>query len=524
MAGPQPDVLVVGAGPAGVVAALLLGDLGVRTLLIDKRTEVSSLPRARGVHARATEILRQLGVEADMVASALPIDPRMEVRPTVGAEPVAVVSTGGSSWTEVSPCDGIAIAQDDFETVLRRHLARRPSVEVRLGRELTDLDVGRNGRVSATLRDLSSGQATTVTPTFVVGADGWRSSTRRLIDVPLLGDGDLGTTRSVRFRADLSPWLGSPPPAFVRLLVAKAVLLPTHRDGRWVVMQPAADPSVETADAFVRRVLGVDVALDVIGEGTWTAAVQQAREFRRGPVFLIGDAAHRVTPAGATGISSAMADAHNLSWKIAAVLAGWGGPALMDTYAAERGAVARMVCAANRRMWDDTIADRPPAGDLRQLDMGYVYASDAIVGATPSGTEPAFPPGDGNGTGSTYVQSASPGARAPHVWISSASGRISTLDLYGRGFVVVTDDPGSPWIDPVAVLARDCAVPVTAVALSEPAAAAGYGLSPGEAVLVRPDGHVAWRSGASPQAGSSDDAIRRLTRALDAATCVPRHH
>ena len=506
MAGPQPDVLVVGAGPAGVVAALLLGDLGVRTLLIDKRTEVSALPRARGVHARATEILRQLGVEPDMVAGALPVDPRMELRPTVGTEPVAVVSTGGSSWTEVSPCDGIAIAQDDFETVLRRHLARRPSVEVRLGLELTDLDVGRDDRVSATLRDRASGQVSTVAPTFVVGADGWRSQTRRLIDVPLLGDGDLGATRSVRFRADLSPWLGSPPPSFVRLLAAKAVLLPTHPDDRWVVMQPGADPSVETADAFVRRALGVDVTLDVLGEGSWTAAIQQAQEFRRGPVFLIGDAAHRVTPAGATGISSAMADAHNLSWKLGAVLAGWGGPALLDTYASERAEVARMVCGANRRIWEDTLADRPPDVDLRQLDMGYVYASAAIAGAGPSAA------------GSSYVPTARPGARAPHVWISSAGRRISTIDLFGRGFVVLTDDQGSPWLDAVGVLARDGSVPVTALALTGPAAALAYGLAPGEAVLVRPDGHVAWHSGLSTHGKTGDDAVRRLSGALDTAT------
>src|SRR6478609_8197362 len=147
----DPEVLIVGAGPAGVVAALLLGDLGVRTLLVDRRTEVSSLPRARGIHARATEILRQLGVEADMVANALPVDPRMEVRTTVAAEPVAVVSTGGSEWKQVSPCDGIAIAQDVFESVLRQHLARRASVQLRLGVQLTDLTVDAEDRVRAVL-------------------------------------------------------------------------------------------------------------------------------------------------------------------------------------------------------------------------------------------------------------------------------------------------------------------------------------------------------------------------------------
>ncbi len=523
MAADGPEVLVVGAGPAGVVAALLLGDRGVRTLVIDKRTEVSTLPRARGIHARATEILRQLDIEADMVASALPIDPRLEDRTTLGAEPVAVVSTGGSSWTEVSPCDGIAIAQDVFETVLRAHLAPRPSVELRLGVQLTNLEVDADGRVSATLTDLSSGQATTTTPALVIGADGWRSDTRRLTGIHMLGTEDLGTSRSVRFRADLSPWLGSPPPAFVRLKSCKGVLLPTHPDDRWVVMRTGVDPEAQPPKGFVSHALGVDAEVEVLGDDTWTAAVQQAQEFRRGPVFLVGDAAHRVTPAGATGISSAMADAHNLTWKIAGVLDGWGGPALLDTYAVERAQVARVIGAVNRRVWDDMLADRMTVVDLRLLDMGYVYDSDVILGAPPSGAETAWWQREAGGGESAYAPTARPGARAPHGWIRSEGRRISTIDLFGRGFVVLTDGLGAAWVDAASLVARRRGVPISTVSLSQPAAAHAYELSPGEAVLVRPDGHVSWRSGPPPHGVARDDAIRSLEGALATATGdVPR--
>lgn len=537
----DPEVLVVGAGPAGVVAALLLGDLGVRTLVVDRRTEVSSLPRARGIHARATEILRQLGVEADMVANALPVDPRMEVRTTVAAEPVAVVSTGGSEWTQVSPCDGIAIAQDVFESVLRQHLARRASVQLRLGVQLTDLTVDAEDRVRAVLTD-RSGATVTVCPAYVIGADGWRSDTRRLAGIGMDGDPDLGSSRSVRFRADLSPWLGSPPPAFVRLLTGQAVLLATHPDNRWVVIRPGADPDGDSADDLVRSALGIDAGIDagdkagdeadvevnveVLGDTTWVAAVQVAQRFRSGPIFLIGDAAHRVTPVGATGISSAMADAHNLSWKLAAVLDGWAGPALLDTYAVERSKVARQICAVNRQLWLDAQADRVPNVDLRLLDMGYVYDSEIVLPAAvnpdPTSSRSTDPEDvaaeDVTAPHSAYVPAATPGARAPHAWIHTDGPRISTIDRFGRGFVLVTDQSGKPWLHAVSRVATHDAIPITALTLDDPQAVAAYGLSPGQVVLVRPDGHVAWRSSSAVQPPGLDQRTRQLEHVLAAAT------
>lgn len=547
----------MGAGPAGVTAALLLGDIGVRTLLVDMRNEVSTLPRARGIHARACEILRQLGIEDDMVGHALPIDPRMEVRSSLAVDPLMVAATGGSAFAEVSPCEGIAIAQDVFEGVLRSHLPQRETVTLKLGVRLTALQVpggeGVNGNaVTATLVDTVTGRSGTYRPRFVIGADGWRSDTRGFAGIDVLGDGNLGSMRSVRFRADLGPWLGDPPPAFVRLAAADGVLLPTHPDHRWVTMRPIRTAAPEDPAEFVTEQLGVDVAPEVLGDDTWVAAVQYAQSFSRGSVFLVGDAAHRVTPAGATGISSAMADAHNLAWKIGAVLAGWGSPGLLSSYAAEREPVARDTCAANRSMWDDVAAGRvTPAQDLRILDMGYIYASEAIlafparptglaeraersaqgsvVAHAPSGSHEQLEPVSGpdvvdRGHGARavsqaqYQPSAQPGARAPHAWIQRDGRRLSTIDLFGKGFVLLTGPAGIAWIDAAEAVTRSSAVPVTGVAVHEVHVAAAYELAHGEAVLVRPDGHVAWRSGPMPTRFSPQDAVTGLSRAIERIT------
>lgn len=181
------DVLIVGGGPTGMVAAMLLGDFGIDCLVVDKRAAIAALPRARGIHARATEILRQLGVEEDMVAAALPIRPQMEVRGPLDQPPEATIPTGGADFVEVSACEGIAIAQDLFERVLRDHLARRPNVELRLGTRATNLEVLSDGSVVVCLDDVVSGESDPVHAAYVVAADGWRSAIRRLAGIDFEG-------------------------------------------------------------------------------------------------------------------------------------------------------------------------------------------------------------------------------------------------------------------------------------------------------------------------------------------------
>lgn len=193
--------------------------------------------------------------------------------------------------------------------------------------------------------------------------------------------GDLGHQQTVRFRADLSPWLGDPPPSLLRLTGIDGFLLPTHPDQRWLVAGRAGQGS--SPEDLVRRGLGVEVAVEVLGAAEWVAGVRQAERILMGRVFLAGDAAHQVTPVGGTGVTSGMTDAANLAWKLAAVIQGWGGPDLLETYRTEREPVARDTCAVNLEMWHALLKGEELGFDLRWLEFGYRYASSVIAGAPP---------------------------------------------------------------------------------------------------------------------------------------------
>jgi tetracenomycin A2 monooxygenase-dioxygenase len=288
----------------------------------------------------------------------------------------------------------------------------------------------------------------------------------------------------IAFRADLSKQASARPRGIYFLTASGAALIWTHADNRWVISKPGTITTGEDPATIIRDVLGLpDLEVDVLGTSPWTAAAQSAAQYAHGPVFLAGDAAHRFPPAGATGVSAAMHDVHNLAWKIAAVVHGHGGEKLVDTYATEREPVGRRNADETGTAWSRIFnGDSAPFSgrSLAQLDMGYQYQSPVI---TSDGSPDADPPG------ADYQQTAVPGCRAPHLWLADGT---STIDLFDRSFVLLTTAAGHAWRD--AAAANGSGAPVASHVIAEPQWPGLYSIEPDGAVLVRPDGHIAWRN------------------------------
>jgi hypothetical protein len=281
----------------------------------------------------------------------------------------------------------------------------------------------------------------------------------------------------------------------------------------------------EHCAAVVRTAAGVpDLEVRILGIDPWVAASLVADRFRAGRVFLAGDAAHEMPPTGGFGLNTGVQDAHNLAWKLAAVLRGWARPELLDTYDAERRPWGQFVTdealnsalsmGRGRQLGGDSgdppSLARPEFHSELGVIFGATYASPAVI---PDGTDP---PAIENPV-AQYVPSARPGSRAPHVWLQHNGHRISTHDLIGMGFVLLAGERGAPWRDAARTVAASLGVPLTACTVGANADvrdpqgqwALAYGVEPEGAVLVRPDGHVAWR-----QRSGVTDPERALERAL----------
>ncbi|MGX1128273.1 hypothetical protein RKD49_000463 [Streptomyces glaucescens] len=310
---------------------------------------------------------------------------------------------------------------------------------------------------------------------------------------------------------------------------ADGALLPVDNRENWVFHAPWHPENGETTEEFtdercadhIRRAVGdMDLDIQITGRAPWHAAQRVARSYRAGRVFLAGDSAHEMSPTGAFGSNTGIQDAHNLAWKLAAVLGGWAGDGLLDTYDAERRPVAEATSAraAVRSVEHSHPGFAPPPGSagapqrgILNVALGYRYPRGAVVGADP--TIPVVP--------ERLELTGEPGSRAPHMWLRRKGERISTLDLYERSLVLLSDaGEASGWHEAAVRLAEEMSVPLTSYRVGTgpdaevaPDADADWsalhGTTPAGAVLVRPDGFVAWRS-----PGSVQDPVAVLGKVL----------
>ena len=511
----EVPVLIVGGSLVGLTTAMLLGHHGVPSLSVERHAGTAIHPRAGHFHLGTTELLRQLGLEERVRAKSLEMYSAtggiIAVESLAGRELATYVKELNEGVEGFSPTVRVFINQDVLEPLLRER-ALELGASVRNRTEAVALEQDDDG-VTATLRDLDSGDESTVRAQYVVAADGNRSPMRARLGIGMQGHHELSRSITIYFRADCAELLRDRNQGviyvhnpelrgFFRLdRTGGNGFLVINTVGEDVTQDSAVDVQAglteEKALAYLRTAIGTDMPMEVVDVANWRAEATCAERLREGRVFLAGDAAHVVPPNGGFGGNTGIQDARNLAWKLAAVINGEAGPALLDTYEAERLPMCEMVVQqAYTRYATRVVPERgsddvqPPIPDI-ELEIGLVMRSPAIASEEPDDGALHQHPSEARGR---------PGTRAPHVAL--ADGR-STLDLVGTEFTVLrpAGDGAEDWA-PSGATAH--------VVQAEPFAEA-YGLTAGGATLVRPDGFVAWRSHGS---ADRDELARALTTAL----------
>lgn len=541
-------VLIVGGGPVGLTLSILLSAQGVDHLLVEARTDSSPHPKARGISARSMEIFRRCGVEAAIRERALPASHVSFYRGRDLVDP-DFVRTGVAADRAEGPehtLPGVVCSQDLLEPLLRHRARELAADRIRLGVRLLSFeqtaDEGAGPGVRAVLQDRDGGEPYQVTADWLIGCDGAASTVRTGAGLAMTGPTGLRHFLSIRFDAPLGAVVADrASTSYFLTPPGLGGFLAIDNDRRWVYQYPF-DPAVpgphqDLTDhrrlaELVRTMAGLpELDVTIHSTMTWRMDARLADDYRRGRVLLAGDAAHLTPPTGGHGMNTGIGDADNLAWKLAAVTAGLGAPALLDSYQAERRPVARQVIELS----SENARARAQGGGYRMDDellLTAAYRSSAVIddGGLADEAQDAQDAQEAQEAQEAseasewlplglagYRPSGAPGRRLPHARLAGPPGVGSTLDLVGPGFVLLTPHDDPAWRQQADAAAAG-GHPVTVHALdsgplreAEPGAVGRLcGLPPTGALLVRPDGHIGWRAGRPSRPGELLDVLRRI--------------
>ncbi|WP_329459547.1 FAD-dependent oxidoreductase [Streptomyces sp. NBC_01497] len=529
-------VLIVGGSLVGLSAALFLGRLGVGYTVVEKHATTSTHPRGRGNNVRTMELFRTAGAETAIKDAASVLAGNhgiLQAGSLVGEDQEWLFKEidPGGGLARFSPEQWCLCSQNDLEPVLVDSI-RAQGGDLRFSTELMSFEQDGSG-VTAVTKNRETGEHTTVRAQYLIAADGPRSPVRERLGIGMTGAGELFHNVSVTFRSRALADVVGDRRFIVCYLTnpeADGALLPVDNVEKWVFHLPWHPDRGETLEDFtdercvrhIRAAVGVqDLDVEITGRAPWHAAERVAERYAEGRVFLAGDAVHEMSPTGAFGSNTGIQDAHNLAWKLAAVLEGHADPGLLSTYEAERLPVAEATSQrASARSAEHSHpgyvpvpgTGGPKGGGMLPVVLAYRYPRGAVLGADQE--EPVVPKG--------MRLAGDPGSRAPHLWLRRAGSRLSTLDLYERSFVLLTGAGGGAWRTAAERVARRMSLPLDVYAVGDGQEAdlvteegtdwaQAHGTTEEGAVLVRPDGFVAWRE----TAGVSDPE-ETLSKALTA--------
>lgn len=567
-------VLIVGGGGCGLTSSIFLSAHGIETLLVERHEAPGRMPKARYVNQRTMEIFRQFGLEEKINAVAMPLQYISRIRwcttlagngPLDRKEFYSIDSFGGGHLTDYarhSPCSALLYPQVRMEPLLRAEAERLAPGSLRYGHELVSIAQDTQG-VTAIIRNRSNGEEYRVHADYAIAADGGKTI-GSIIGARLEGPTNLVHVVTAYFKADLSKWWDDDH-AMTTWFVnpeggswASGVLGklgPTRFDRHseeWMFhfnFRPD-DPTRFDEAALIprmRELLKVpDLDVEILGIGHWTVEGVLADHYRFGRIFLAGDAAHRHTPTTGLGLNSAIQDAHNLAWKLAAVLRGQASDTLLDSYEAERRPVAArnvawaLLTFSNHAITDagiglvrgnaevsrsnmtaffaDTDDGRTRRARLNEImrihrtefqahdiELGYFYEHGGVV------LDGTFAP-ERDPMGGKYIPTTRPGHRLPHAWLQSRDRtRLSTLDLIDpHGFLLLVGAASAAWRAAADEIGAIDGMPLSVVSIGSELDDVDYldtdrtwsydrETAADGAILVRPDGHVAWRSRAAKE-------------------------
>jgi 2-polyprenyl-6-methoxyphenol hydroxylase-like FAD-dependent oxidoreductase len=532
-------VLIVGGSLVGMSTAMLLGHHGIRSLVVEHHRGTAIHPRAAMITQRTMEVLRTVGIEQIVMQKSdeqfVQDGAIMAVETLAGKELTYFIANLNEGVRDVSPSARIFITQSLLEPLLKSR-ATELGADLRFSTEMISFEEDRDG-VTAKIRHRDTGKEETVRARYMIAADGAHSKIRDLLGIKMLGHGVFSKSITIYFRGDVSHLLRG------RSLSVMYVVNPTlsgffriekpFTSGFLVVhwlgdpKNPVTDVSKDLTDerAFelLRAGLGDDQArVTVENIMHWDARADAAEKFQKGRVFLVGDAAHVMPPSGGFGGNTGVQDAHNIAWKLAMVLNGQAGPDLLSTYSVERRpaaafaveqAYSRYVMRSAPYLKSDNM--QAIENDLN-IEFGYIYDSRAIVR---DGAD-----GEGNGSARAHENpresKGRPGTRAPHVWMRRDDREISTLDLFDRNFTLLAGPDGEGWCNSAraATTRLGIEIDIHRVGADGLEDATGtfldaYGISPTGAVLVRPDGFIAWRA-KTGEAASAEEMSTALSSVL----------